>query len=64
MNGFMIRVRSVLDKLNPSSLGNEYRNFKWDRYDFPGANKPKTSKFPEQDPGPNEEKLDKLYVHP
>ena len=54
---------SVLDKVNPSSLANEYRNFKWDRYDFPGANKPKTSKFPEQDPGPNEEKAKQmLYV--
>ena len=51
---------SVLDKLNPTSLGNEYKNFNWDRYDFPGANKPKSSKFAEQDPGPNEEKARKM----
>ena len=54
---------SVLDKLYPPSLGNEYKNFNWDRYDFPGANKPKSSKFAEQDPGPNEEKARKmLYI--
>ena len=52
---------SVLDKLNPPSLGNEYKDFNWDRYDFPGANKPKSSKFAEQDPGPNEEKARKMF---
>ena len=48
-----------MDKLNPTSLGNEYKNFNWERYDFPGANKPKSSKFAEQDPGQMKKKQEK-----
>ena len=49
---------SVLDKL-PS--GNDYRTFKWERYDMPGKNKAPESKFPDPDPGPDENKARKMF---
>ena len=49
---------SVLDKL---LSGNDYRTFKWERYDMPGKNKASGSKFPDPDPGPNETKAKKMF---
>ncbi len=50
---------SVLDKL---LSGNDYRTFKWERYDMPGKNKAPGSKFPDPDPGPNENKARAMFT--
>jgi Putative peptidoglycan binding domain/D-alanyl-D-alanine carboxypeptidase len=52
---------SVLDKL-PSGSGQYYRDFDWERYDYPGKNKADSSPFPEKDPGPNEEIAKKMFT--
>ena len=52
---------SVLDKL-PSGSGQYYRNFGWERYDYPGANKAKNSPFSDKDPGPNEKLAEKMFA--